>query len=108
MKKINIIILSLFVSLAYTEETKKDFQINKLHVGPNEDAYVASFKASANSFILEEITQTIQKTQNIPEQDILKESRAIAGSASSGVVGSLKYIKNSLSNINILELLLAF
>ena len=60
-----------------------------------------------STFILEEITQTIQKTQNIPEQDILKESRAIAGSASSGVVGSLKYIKNSLSNINILELLLA-
>ena len=55
MKKINIIILSLFVSLAYTEETKKDFQINKLHVGPNEDAYVASFKASANSFILKEV-----------------------------------------------------
>ena len=60
-----------------------------------------------STFILEEITQTIQKTQNIPEQDILKESIAIAGSASSGVVGSLKYIKNSLSNINILELLLA-
>ena len=60
-----------------------------------------------STFILEEITQTIQKTQNIPEQDILKESRAIAGSASSGVVGSLKYIKNSLSNINILEFLLA-
>ena len=60
-----------------------------------------------STFILEEITQTIQKTQNIPEQDILNESRAIAGSASSGVVGSLKYIKNSLSNINILELLLA-
>lgn len=60
-----------------------------------------------STFILEEITQTIQKTQNIPEQDILKESRAIAGSASSGVIGSLKYIKNSLSNINILELLLA-
>jgi|TARA_B100001540_G_scaffold183898_2_gene162144 hypothetical protein len=65
MKKINIIILSLFVSLAYTEETKKDFQINKLHVGPNEDAYVASFKASANSFILKEVKIKKPKTRNL-------------------------------------------
>ena len=63
MKKINIIILSLFVSLAYTEETKKDFQINKLHVGPNEDAYVASFKASTNLFVLEEIKIKIMKNR---------------------------------------------
>ena len=65
MKKINIIILSLFVSLVYTEETKKDFQINKLHVGPNEDAYVASFKASANSFILKEVKIKKPKTRNL-------------------------------------------
>lgn len=90
---------------------------------PTEDALfvekfrpIAEEKISANiideeikgsTFILEEITETIQRTQNIPEQDILKESRAIAGSASSGVVGSLKFLGNSLSNINILELLLA-
>ena len=60
-----------------------------------------------SSFVLEEITETIKRTQNIPEQDILKESRAIAGSESSGVVGSLKFLSNSLSNINLLELLLA-
>ena len=65
MKKINIIILSLFISLVYTEETKKDFQIHKLHVGPNEDAYVASFKASANSFILKEVKIKKPKTRNL-------------------------------------------
>jgi SulP family sulfate permease len=57
--------------------------------------------------LIDEITQTVQKTQNISEVTILKESRAIAGAESSGVVGSLKYISNTLSNINILELLLA-
>ena len=57
--------------------------------------------------LIDEITQTVQKTQNISEVTILKESRAIAGAESSGVVGSLKYISNTLSNINILEFLLA-
>ena len=90
---------------------------------PSEDPdFVARFKPIAedkifnsiidedlkgSTFMLEEITETIQKTQNISDQDILKESRAIAGSESSGVVGSLKFLSNSLSNINILELLLA-
>ena len=57
--------------------------------------------------VLDEITQTVQKAINIPEENILKESKAIAGSESSGVIGSLKFISNTLSNINILEFLLA-
>ena len=57
--------------------------------------------------VLEEITETIQRAQNIPEEDILKESKALAGSEASGVIGSIKFLSNSLSNINILELLLA-
>lgn len=57
--------------------------------------------------VLDEITQTVQKAINIPEENILKESRAIAGSEASGVLGSLKFILNTLSNINILEFLLA-
>ena len=57
--------------------------------------------------VLDEITQTVQKAINIPEENILKESKAIAGSEASGVLGSLKFISNTLSNINILEFLLA-
>ena len=57
--------------------------------------------------ILDEITQTVQKAKNIPEENILKESKAIAGSEASGVLGSLKFISNTLSNINFLEFLLA-
>ena len=59
------------------------------------------------TLLLDEITQTLQKAQNIPEDNIIKESKAIAGSEASGVVGSLKFITNTLSNINILEFLLA-
>ena len=59
------------------------------------------------TLLLDEITQTVQKAQNIPEDNILKESKAIAGSEASGVVGSLKFITNTLSNIDILEFLLA-
>lgn len=87
-----------------------------------DDSFVKEFKPLAEKKILDEIiddemrgkvllideiTQTVQKTQNIPEVTILKESKAIAGAESSGVVGSLKYISNTLSNINILEFLLA-
>ena len=57
--------------------------------------------------VLDEITQTVQKAINIPEENILKESKAIAGSEASGVLGSLRFISNTLSNINILEFLLA-
>ena len=59
------------------------------------------------TLLIDEITQTVQKAQNIPEDNILKESKAIAGSEASGVVGSLKFITNTLSNIDILEFLLA-
>ena len=65
MKKINLLILSIFISLAYAEESKKVYQIQKLHVNANEDAYVASFKASANLFVLEEIKIKKPKQRNL-------------------------------------------
>ncbi len=65
MKKINLLILSIFISLTYAEESKKVFQIQKLHVNANEDAYVASFKASANLFVLEEIKIKKPKQRNL-------------------------------------------
>ena len=65
MKKINLLILSIFISLTYAEESKKVYQIQKLHVNANEDAYVASFKASANLFVLEEIKIKKPKQRNL-------------------------------------------
>ena len=65
MKKINLLILSIFISLTYAEESKNVFQIQKLHVNANEDAYVASFKASANLFVLEEIKIKKPKQRNL-------------------------------------------
>jgi SulP family sulfate permease len=90
---------------------------------PTEDKeFVESFKPRAEELILdnilheemqegilvlEEITETIKRAQNIPEEDILKESKALAGAEASGVIGSIRFLSNSLTNINILELLLA-
>ena len=71
MKKINILLLIIFTSSTFGEQPNKNSQIQKLHVSPNEDAYVASFRASANSFILEEIK--IKK----PKQRHLKKLRFI-------------------------------
>ncbi len=65
MKKINLLILSIFISLTYAEESKKVYQIQKLHVNANEDAYVASFKVSANLFVLEEIKIKKPKQRNL-------------------------------------------
>ena len=65
MKKINLLILSIFISLTYAEESKKVYQIQKLHVNANEDAYVASFKASANLFVLEQIKIKKPKQRNL-------------------------------------------
>ena len=65
MKKINLLILSIFISLTYAEESKKVYQIQKLHVNANEDAYVASFKARANLFVLEEIKIKKPKQRNL-------------------------------------------
>ena len=65
MKKINLLILSIFISLTYAEESKKVYQIQKLHVNANEDAYVASFKANTNLFVLEEIKIKKPKQRNL-------------------------------------------
>ena len=90
---------------------------------PKEDLeFVNQFKPQAEQIILDnilndefqqgipaldEITKTIERTQNISEDQILKESKVIAGTESSGVIGSIKFLFNALANINYLELLLA-
>ncbi|MBN09228.1 MAG: sodium-independent anion transporter [Flavobacteriaceae bacterium] len=64
-------------------------------------------KILEGNLLLEEITETIQKAKNIPEEEILKESKLIAASRTSGVLGSIKFLPNTLTRINILEFLLA-
>ena len=75
MKKINLMLLSIFICSITAEDIMQDIQIKKLHVNPQEDAYVVSFKATTNSFILEEINikkpkkRTLKKLRFINDDD---------------------------------------
>jgi len=90
---------------------------------PKEDMeYVNNFKAEANEVMLEKILrdeagegllvldhfeETIKKGDKITDAGITKESKTLAGKASSGVLGALKILPRALRNINITELLIA-
>ena len=90
---------------------------------PKEDeAYVEKFKPQAQELILEKILkdeagkgvlvlenfkQTVKKSELTTPEDILLESQTIAGSNSSGVLGTLKVLPRALKNISWLELILA-
>ncbi len=90
---------------------------------PKEDAtYVEQFKPFAEEIILdnilkeeagegilvlEDFKETIKRAERITEEQILKESKTLAGSEASGVIGAVKVLPRALKNINWLELLLA-
>lgn len=90
---------------------------------PKEDmTYVGEFKAPAEEIILrnileeeaeegilvlEDFEKTIEKAGNISQEDILQESKTLAGKEASGVIGAIKLMPRALSQINWIELLLA-
>ncbi|MCA0152566.1 SulP family inorganic anion transporter [Winogradskyella vincentii] len=57
--------------------------------------------------VLEEFNKTIEKTKEITEDDIVKESINLATKESKSVMGALKLLPRALGNINWLELILA-
>lgn len=90
---------------------------------PKEDMeYVNQFKPHAEEIILDNILKdevdegilvledfkvTIERANEITEEQILKESQTLAGKEAAGVLGTLKVLPKALGNINMLELLLA-
>ena len=90
---------------------------------PKEDlAFVNDFKPQAEEVILdnilkeeageeilvlEDFEETIKRASEITDDKILKESKALAGSNASGVLGSLRVMPRALKQINWLELMLA-
>ncbi len=90
---------------------------------PKEDAeFVNQFKPQAEELILENILkdeagegilviedfkETISRAQKVTQDDILNESKTLAGKEASGVLGALKVFPRALQNINWLELILA-
>ena len=57
--------------------------------------------------VLEDFEETIRRSHNITEEEILNESRILANKETSGVVGAVKSIPRALNNINYLEVILA-
>ncbi|WP_372768986.1 SulP family inorganic anion transporter [Lutibacter sp.] len=90
---------------------------------PKEDmAFVETFKPQAEEIILENIlkeeagegilvlenfTETVARAGNTTQEDILKESKALAANDASGVLGTLKVLQQALRNIIWLEFILA-
>ena len=57
--------------------------------------------------VLEDFKETINRAEHITADQILAESKTLAGSEASGVIGAIKVLPRALRNINWLELLLA-
>ena len=64
-------------------------------------------EAGEGILVLEDFQETVNRAENISQEQILKESQTLASKEASGVLGALKVLPRALSNINWLELLLA-
>ena len=89
---------------------------------PKEDIeYVNQFKPMAEEVILENILkeeagegilvledfkETIKRAELVTEEDILKESKTLAGKNASGIIGSLRVLPKALKNFSWIEVLL--
>ena len=65
-------------------------------------------EASEGILVLEDFKETIARAEKIGPEDILVESTALAKGSASGVMGSLKTLPRAMSQIDLLELALAF
>ncbi|GJM17195.1 MAG: hypothetical protein DHS20C13_25220 [Thermodesulfobacteriota bacterium] len=64
-------------------------------------------EAGEGILVLEDFKKTIQRAENITQEQILEESQTLASKESSGVIGAIKVLPRALNNINWLELILA-
>ena len=90
---------------------------------PKEDLkFVGQFKPAAEEVILENILldevdegilvlenfeETIKRGKDVSQEQIMTESKTLAGKEASGVLGTIKVLPFALNNINWLELILA-
>lgn len=64
-------------------------------------------EAAEDILVLEDFRETIKRAEKITQEDILMESKTLAGKEASGVLGAIKVLPTALKNINWLELILA-
>src|SRR5690606_8856185 len=64
-------------------------------------------EAGEGILVLEDFRESIDRANNISQEDILKESKTLAANEASGVIGAIKVLPKAIQNINWLEVLLA-
>lgn len=64
-------------------------------------------EADEGILVLEDFKETIKRAERITQQDILNESKTLAGKEASGVIGTFNVLPRALKNISWLELILA-
>ena len=57
-------------------------------------------EAGEGILVLEDFKETVRRAGNITEEQILDESRTLAGAQASGVLGALRVMPNALKNID--------
>ena len=64
-------------------------------------------EAGEGILVLEDFKETIERAHHITQEEILQESKTLAGKEASGVLGAISVFPRALRNINWLELILA-
>lgn len=64
-------------------------------------------EAGEGILVLEDFKETIKRAELITDDQIMQESKTLAGKEASGVIGSLKVLPRAFGNIDWLELILA-
>lgn len=65
-------------------------------------------ESRGSMLVLEDFQETIDRSEEVSEENILKEAKALAGKDTSGVMGAINMLPRALQHINWLELALAF
>ena len=64
-------------------------------------------EAAEGLLVLEDFKVTIERAEQITEEEIMNEAKILANKETSGVIGAIKSLPRALGSINYLELLLA-
>lgn len=110
MTAIGVIILftQLLPSVGYYP--KEDLELVERFKPQAEEVILESIlreEAGEGILVLENFEETIRRSQQTTEEDIYQEAKSLAGSYSSGVIGTLRVLPRALSRIVPLELMLA-
>ena len=111
MTAIGVIIILTQISPAIGYYPKEDIEfVNQFKPQAEEIIFenIINEEMKQGTLVLEEITETVRRAQSITEEQILRESKVLAGTEASGVIGSIRFLFNAIGNINFLEFFLAF